>query len=344
MGIVVLAVAVLPLLGVSGNKLLNAEAPGPSVDKLTPRIAGTAKILWAVYTGMTLLLVLLLKTGGMSLFDSLTHSFGTLATGGFSTKNASIAHFNSVYIDAVITVFMILAGINFSIHYKLLTLKLRDVLHNSELRLYLGLIAGTGILIAFNLYSHRVYNILHSVRHAFFQTASIMTTTGFVSADFETWPAFSKSLIFLMMCIGGCAGSTGGGIKVLRILILIRLAGTQFKYLLHPRGVFKTKIESTDQYNKVVYACTGFVFLYFCIVLSVALVTASAGYDLVTSISTALATTGNIGPGFGVVGPVENYSSFPDYVKWTLSFAMLAGRLEVYTVLVIFTPSFWRSY
>jgi len=343
MGIVVLTVAILPLLGIGGLQLIKAEAPGPSVDKITPRIGETAKILWFIYLGLTLLETVLLLLGGMNLFDALTHTFGTLATGGFSPKNTSAGYFNSAYIDAVITVFMILAGVNFTLHFRALTGKFRDVIKDTELKAYFFIFAAATIFITINLYGSYYNTLGESLQYASFQVASILTTTGFATADYEKWPFFAQAVLFLLMFIGGSSGSTGGGIKVIRIITLLKQGFNEMKYLIHPRGVFSMKISGHVVKKDIVYAISGFLFLYVLMLLLTTMVISTGGFDILTSFTTALATVGNIGPGFGKVGPAENYAMFPAYIKWFLSFAMLVGRLELYTVLILFTPSFWKQ-
>jgi len=343
MGIVVLTVAILPALGIGGLQLINAEAPGPTVDKLTPRISETAKILWFIYLGLTVIQTFLLLLGGMNLFDSLTHSFGTVATGGYSTKNTSVMYYNSAYIDAVITVFMVLAGINFSLHFWLITGRFKTLLKDSELKGYLLIFFLSTILITINTSGQTYNSIWESLRYASFQVATIMTTTGFASADYEKWPFFSQAILFILMFVGGCSGSTGGGIKVLRIITLLKQGLNEMKYLIHPRGVFTLRINRRPVKKDIVYGISGFFFLYILMLLLTALVAASSGVDVETSFTSALATLGNIGPGFGKVGPTENFGFFPAYVKWWFSFAMLAGRLELYTVLILFNVSFWKK-
>ncbi len=342
MGIVVLTVAILPILGIGGLQLLRAEAPGPSVDRLTPRITETAKILWYIYLGFTVLETVLLMAGGMNLFDALTHTFGTLATGGFSTKNSSIGSYNSAYIDAVITFFMVMAGINFSLHYRLLTGRCRALLKDTELKSYIAIFLGATLVMTFVLYREVYATIGDSLRYASFQAATILTTTGYATADFEQWPALCQVVLFFLMFIGGSSGSTGGGIKVIRIVTLLKQGLNEMRYLLHPRGIFTLKISGTPIKKDIVYSISGFFFLYIFMLLAVSIVVGSSGQDLVTCFSTALATVGNIGPGFGRIGPTENYAFYPAYVKWFLSFAMLVGRLELYSVLVIFTRQFWK--
>ncbi|PLX70836.1 MAG: potassium transporter [Denitrovibrio sp.] len=343
MGIVVLAVAILPLLGIGGMQLIKAEAPGPSVDKITPRITETAKYLWYIYVLFTVLQTALLMLGGMNLFDALTHTFGTVATGGFSTKNTSVAHFDSAYIDCVVTIFMVLAGVNFVLHFKLLTGRLKSIVINSELKAYLAIIFLATLFVAYTLHGNVYTNAADSFRYAAFQVASFTTTTGYATADYEQWPYFAQIILFMLMFVGGCAGSTGGGIKVIRIVTLLKQGINEMKYLVHPRGIFVIKLSGHTVKKDIVYAVSGFFFLYIFLVLTVTMIVATSGSDISTSFTTALATVGNIGPGFGMVGPTENYAFFPAYVKWVLSAAMIIGRLEIYTILVLFTPMFWKK-
>jgi trk system potassium uptake protein TrkH len=343
MGIVVLTVAVFPLLGIGGLQLIKAEAPGPTVDKLTPKIAGTAKILWIIYISLTVIETILLMFGGMDLFDALTHTFGTLATGGFSPKNTSVGFYNSAYIDWVITIFMVMAGINFALYFKLITGRLSSISKNTEFRSYLAIFAVATIIIAFNLYGDTFKTIADSFRYAAFQVASILTTTGYATDDFEKWPMLAQTVLFIVMFIGGCSGSTGGGIKVIRIVTLFKQGINEMKIFMRPRGIFSIRLDGKVVRKKLVYAVSGFVLLYFFMLLFTTFVVSSGGYDILTSLTTSLATVGNIGPGFGMIGPSENYSNFQDYIKWFLCVAMLAGRLEIYTVLVLFLPVFWKK-
>jgi len=342
MGIVVLTVAILPLLGIGGLQLIKAEAPGPTVDRLTPRITGTAKILWGIYIGMTILQTILLLAGGMSLFDAVTHTFGTLATGGFSTKNSSVAYFHSAYIDYVITIFMVLSGMNFTMHYRFLTGKMKSILTDGELIGYLVIFFGATLIVTIDLFIKGGSSPSDSVRLASFQCASILTTTGFITADYVKWPAVSQFIIFFLMFIGGCSGSTGGGIKVIRIVTMLKKAINEMKYLIHPRGTFNLKVSGTTIKKDIAYAISGFFFLYIALLFVTTFVVSTADVDVFSAFTTALTTVGNIGPGFGRVGPVENMGFFPPYVKWFLSFAMMTGRLEIYTVLVLATPVFWK--
>ncbi|MFW6213303.1 MAG: TrkH family potassium uptake protein [Spirochaetota bacterium] len=343
MGIIVLTVAILPLLGVGGYQLMKAEAPGPSVDKLTPKITETAKILWLLYVGLTVLETVLLVAGGMSLYDALAHTFGTLATGGFSPKAASVGAYSSPFVHIVITVFMLAAGVNFILYYRLLVGQARVLRQNTELKAYLIIFAVATIIIAVVLTGRSYETFGESLRYAGFQAASILTTTGYATADFALWPELARVVLFVLMFIGGSAGSTGGGIKVARIVTVIKQGFNEMRYLLHPRGVFSIRLNGQTIRKNVVYSITGFTFLYIFLLLITTLVVATGGHDIVTSLTTGLATLGNIGPGFGRVGPVENYGFYQDYIKWFLSFIMMVGRLEIYTVLVLVTPGFWRT-
>ncbi|MFP4301981.1 MAG: TrkH family potassium uptake protein [Alkalispirochaetaceae bacterium] len=342
MGIIVLTVAIFPLLGIGGLQIIKAEAPGPTVDKITPKITETAKILWFTYLTFTVAQVALLLVGGMDLFDALTHTFGTLATGGFSPKNGSVGHYDSAYIDAVVTLFMVMAGINFSLYYKLITGRFTSIRRDTEVKAYLSFFVLATLVIAVSLYGAAYESVGKSLRYAAFQAASILTTTGYATADFAAWPALAQIVLFALMFIGGSAGSTGGGIKVVRIVTLFKQGLNEMKYLLHPRAVFRIRLNREPVGKHIVYAISGFVFLYSSLLLITTILVAAAGNDILTSLTTALATLGNIGPGFGKVGPTLNYAFFPDALKVYLSIIMMLGRLEVYTVLIIFTPQFWR--
>ena len=343
MGIVVMAVAILPLLGIGGMQLISAEAPGPTVDKITPRITETAKYLWYIYIFFTIAETAMLCFGGMTFFDALNHTFATLATGGFSTKNTSIKYFDSAYIDYVIAFFMIMAGINFSLHFKLMTGRFKSVFIDTELKFYLSFIAIATFIIMMSLHGTVYSTYASSFRYAIFQVSSFITCTGFATDDYEKWPYLAQTVLFLLMFIGACSGSTGGGIKVIRIATLLKQGLNEMKYLVHPRGIFVLRINGQPVKKNIVYAISGFFFLYITMVLVVTLIVTSSGADIVTALSSALTTAGGIGPGFGMIGPTENFAFFPDYVKLTLCASMLLGRLEIYTALVIFTPIFWRK-
>jgi len=343
MGIVVLTVAIFPLLGFGGHRLMEAEAPGPSVDKITPKISGTAKIFWLIYLGLTAIMTILLMIGGMTWFDAIAHTFATLATGGFGIKNLSVGYYHSAYIDVVITIFMLLAGVNFTLIYRLLRNQGRLVAKDPELRTYLAIFAIATVIITIDLRMHGMFgNFFNALRFAGFQSSSILTTTGFSTDDFAKWPAASQAVLFFLMFIGGCAGSTAGGVKVIRIVTLFKMAFTEMRYLMNPKGVYAIFVNGKSLRKNVVYDTAALVFLYIFIMIISFVLIGIAGYDITTSVTATLANLGNIGPGLGLVGPAANYSFFPWWIKVWLSFIMLVGRLEIYTVLVLFTKPFWR--
>ena len=343
MGIVVLAVAVLPLLGVGGLQLLKAEAPGPTVDKLSPRISETAKTLWGIYVGLTVVEAMLLNLAGMSYFDAFNHAFATIATGGFSPKNASVGAYNSAFIEWIVIVFMILAGMNFTVHYKIITGRTKRIFKNTELKVYFAVILIGTIIVSHSLLYHKLYSVHGSIRQAMFQVVSILTTTGFATADYKQWPPFAQYIIFLLMFAGACSGSTSGGVKLIRIVTLMKLAINELKYLVHPKAIMTIFIDGNVVKKDMIYSISAFVFLYAVCVLTTACLCAASGVSVLTSFTAALSTVGNIGPGFGRIGPVENYHFFKDWVKWFLSAAMIIGRLEIFTVMVIFTRAFWKK-
>jgi trk system potassium uptake protein TrkH len=346
MGIVVLTVALLPLLGagafqMNAAQLFQAESTGPESDKITPRITGTAKMLWLCYMILTILQTLLLAAGGMGWFDATIHAFSTMATGGFSSRNASIAAYNSPWIDWVCTVFMILAGLNFTLFFQLLRGKYRNILANSEARAYGGIILVSVIIITGAILPQSP-SPGTAIRQAFFQTASILTTTGLVSADYRLWPPLAQGVLFFLMFIGGCSGSTAGGIKVIRFVALVKQTGNEMKKIIYPKGVFNIQLNGRSGKKEVIYGVAGFVFLYFVCLFAAALLVSTAGMDIFSSLNTALICLGNIGLGLGTVGPFSSLSTFPAYVKWGLAFTMILGRLELWTAVVFFTRDYWR--
>ncbi|MBO5137800.1 MAG: TrkH family potassium uptake protein [Spirochaetaceae bacterium] len=342
MGIVVLTVALLPILGVGGFQLIKAETTGPEKGKVTPKIATTAKILWFMYFAFTVIQTVLLHFAGMDWFESLAHTFSTLGTGGFSTRNTSIAAFNSPAIEWICTVFMFLAGINFSLFFFLVTKKFDELRYNSELKAYLGIIAFSILFITLFLLEP-VKSLGNSLREAAFQVAAIISTTGFSSVDFNLWPSTAKFFLFVLMFIGGCSGSTGGGVKVIRWVILSKQTTNEIRRMLHPHGVFTVQLNNRAGRKDVVFSVAAFMFLYFLLVAITTFIASLSGIDLFSSYTAALSMVGNIGPGFGAVGPVENFSFFADGIKLWFCFVMLAGRLELYTMLIFFTPSFWKK-
>jgi len=342
MGIIVLSLAILPFLGVGRMQLFKAEVPGPVADKLTPRIAETAKILWGVYLLLTMAEALLLMLGGMSLFDALCHSFATVATGGYSTRNASIGGYNSAYIDYVITLFMVLAGANFSLHYRFLRGDWGVYWRDKEFRFYMLIIVVAALIVGIDVWVNVYDSVAQSLRYALFQTVSIQSTTGFATADYEKWPSASQVVLLILMFIGGCAGSTSGGMKVMRLYLLAKFALSEFTRLLHPSAVVPVRINRVAVPREVVLNILGFFVLYiFLTALGVFAMTV-CGLDLATAFGATITTLGNVGPGIGTVGPSENFAHLPATAKWILSLLMLLGRLEIFTVLVFLSPAYWR--
>ncbi len=343
MGIIVLTLAILPLLGIGGMQLFQAEVPGPTKDRLAPRIQDTARILWTVYLLMTLLETGLLMAGGVDFFNALTHSFATLATGGFSNHNASLGQYQSTYIQSVVILFMFLAGANFSLHFMALRGDLKAYWKNEEFRLYgaIVLLAVLLILVA-NQVSGTYHDLGRNLRDVFFQVVSIMTTTGFGTADFDSWPPFCRVLLVALMFVGGCAGSTGGGIKVVRILLFFKHARLQLHRLVHPRQVETIKLGRTKVPQDVMIAILSFFAIYLAVFLIASLIVTALGVDIITGPTAVIATLNNIGPGLALVGPTQNFGHLPDLAKLVLIFCMLAGRLELYTIAILLTPGFWK--
>jgi trk system potassium uptake protein TrkH len=334
MGIIVLGIAVLPKLAIGGMQLLGAEAPGPVTEKLTPRIAQTAKALWGIYALLTAVLFGVLTSLGMRPLDAVNHALTTMATGGFSTRNASVGEYSNA-IEIVITVFMVLAGVNFALHFNLLRGRPLKMLKDPELRLYVGLIAVAALLLAANLLFHgEQTDFLAALRLGAFQSATIVTTTGFATADFDAWPEFSRALLFLLMFVGGCAGSTGGSVKVVRILILFKKFGVEFKRFIQPHGVFPVRVGQRAIPDDVVGQITTFFLLFMALFAGGALLLGMTGLDPVSAFAASATCLGNIGPGFADVGPTHTMSQLPTVAKLILGALMIIGRLELYTVLV----------
>lgn len=343
MGIIVLSLAVLPFLKVGGMHLYKAEVPGPMPEKITPRVHQTALLLWGVYLLLSLLQTSALLLGGMSLFESLTHTFGTMATGGFSPLNRSIGQYGNAYFEWVIILFMFLAGTNFVLHFLLLRGDLGAWWRNEEFRFYVKLLAVAVLLAAAFLFLSGTYEKLSdSIRYGAFQVVSIVTTTGFVTADFGLWPNFLQYLLLLLMFVGGCAGSTGGGIKSMRIMVLVKHVKAELQRLLHPRAIFTVRIGGKVLEREVISSVTAFFVMYIGLFALAAMAMAALGLDVLTAIASAATAIGNIGPALGSVGPSSNYAHVPAAGKWILSFCMLLGRLEIYTVMMLFLPGTWR--
>ncbi len=343
MGIIVLSVAILPFLGVGGMQLYKAEVPSPVPDKLKPRVRDTSMLLWKVYAIISLAQVILLKLGGMDLFDSLCHTFTTMPTGGFSPKNASVAYYDSTYIDMVVSFFMLVAGMNFALHYRFFKGESLAFWRDAECRFYLILVAGLIAVVSFNIWGSVYRTIGQALRYGIFQVVSIITTTGYATADYEKWPAFSQLILLLCMIIGASAGSTGGGMKILRVMLYLKYCYRELFALIHPHAVTQIKIAGKPVPGDVVRSVLGFMGLYIGIFAVSSVLLSGLGVDLVTSIAAVAATLGNIGPGLGLVGPTDNFAQIPYLGKWLLIWCMLLGRLEIYTVIILLVPEFWRK-
>ncbi len=343
MGIVVLALAILPLLGVGGMQLFRAEVPGPVAERLTPRISQTAKLLWGVYVLLTGLETIALTIAGMSFFEAICHAMATLATGGFSTRDASVGAFASPAIDWIIIVFMFLAGTNFTLHYLALTGKVRAYWGDDEFRFYVTvLLLATAVVVVPLLVVGFFPTLLETVRHGVFQIVAIMTTTGFGTSDYLLWPPVAHALLLVLMAVGGCAGSTGGGIKVMRLLMLTKAAKLELQKLVHPRAVATLWYNGRAVPTNLIHNILGFMLLFVLVYIGGVLVLTLGGRDLLTAVGATAATLGNIGPGLGEVGPTCNYAHLLSWEKWVLVFLMITGRLEIYTVLVLLLPEAWR--
>lgn len=356
MGIIVLAIAILPLLGIGGMQLFTAESPGPSADKIKPRIRDTATWLWLIYVVYTLSETILLWIAGMSFFDAINHSFSTLSTGGFSTKNASMAHWNdNPIIQYIVIVFMFLAGSNFVLSYFAFKGKISRMFRDEEFRWYFWFIASFTLIAALVIYFQAdisASTIGHPMvwgrgesafRHSLFQVLTVITTTGFVSADYTMWTSFLTIFFFGMFFLGGSAGSTAGGVKVMRHLIMIKSGITEFKKALHPNAILPVRFNRKSVRKEIVFNILGFFILYMLAFIIGSVGLAALGLDFETAIGGAASSLGNIGPAFGALSPVDNFSALPAFGKWWCSFLMLIGRLELFTVLILLTPFFWRS-
>ncbi len=341
MGILVFTIALLPALGIGGFQIFKAESPGPTADKIVPRIKDTAKILYITYFSMTILQIILLRLGGMDFFASTLHTFGSVGTGGFSIKNNSIAFYKSTYIHLVIGVFMVLSGVNFSLYYSLFKGRWKDVLKNEELRLYLAIIFLAVTAISINLFMTSYASIFRAIRDSFFQVSSIITTTGYSSVNFDAWPTFSKAILFTLMFIGGTAGSTAGGMKVIRILILTKLIKRDVVKLLHPSAFVSIKNSGKTVTNETIVSINSFFTLYIMIFVISTIIISLEGIDLLSAASSVAATLGNIGPGFALVGPTKNFGGFSSASKILFSFLMLLGRLEIFTIIALILPKNW---
>lgn len=342
MGILVFVLAIVPLGDERSMHLMRAEAPGPVVSKLVPKIKSTAKILYGIYIALTILEGILLFAGGMPLFDSINHALSTAGTGGFSIKNSSIAAYDSAYFEYVITIFMLLFSINFNLFYLLLIRDFKSVLKNEELRYYLVIVGLSTLIITINIL--QLYPTAESAfRHAFFQVATITSTTGFITADYEQWPELSKTILVVLTMLGACGGSTGGGIKVSRFIILLKLTLREIRHIVHPRSVNIIRLEGQRISEETIQGTTGYFITYVLLLFGSLILVSFDNYDFTTSITAVITTLGNVGPGLSLVGPVENFGLFSGFAKLVLSMDMLFGRLEIFPMIMLFSPSIWKK-
>ncbi len=345
MGVLVLTIALLPKLGVSGQNVARAETPGPIFSKVTARMSQTARTLYLMYGVFTILETLLLRLGGMTWFEALCHTFGSVGTGGFGVYNDSIAHFNSLYIEVVLMVFMLLCGASFGLYYLVIINNPLDLLRDEEFRLYVGIFSSATALITITLYaSGQASSLGAALRTAAFQVSSILTTTGFATTDYTTWPTFAMMVLLLLFFVGGCSSSTGGGIKVVRILVLFKALRSYIAAKLHPSAYMPIKVNDKRLTTELSSSITTFVFLYVSVIFLVGGVLTFSGVDIITSMTAAAACVGNVGPGFNLVGPSCNFAFFCAPCKLVLAVAMIAGRLELYTMLVLFSKHFWNPH
>ena len=342
MGILVFMLAVMPLSDDRTMHLMKAEAPGPLVSKLVPRVKSTAKLLYIIYVILTVLEIILLYAGGMSFFDSVIHGISTAGTGGFSNKNASIAAYNSRYFEYIITIFMLLFSVNFNLYYLMVMRDFKNVWRNEELRTFLFIVVIATAMITFNIYDY--YPTLEAAfRHAIFQVAAIMSTTGFVTANFDLWPEFSKTILFCLLFLGACAGSTAGGIKISRFIILIKMVVREIRHIVHPRSVNLIKLDGYKIDSEVTRSVASFIILYIFILLGSFIVISLNGFDFATNMTAVTTCLSNVGPGLNMAGPTENMAFFSPFSKLVLCLDMLLGRLEVFPILMLFTPSIWKK-
>ncbi len=343
MGIILLVIAVFPTLGVGGMQLFKSEVPGPEHDKLKPRIKETAKLLYIVYIIISTLQVACLYFAGMSLYDAITHMFGTMATGGFSPKNLSVGHYNNATYDIIITFFMLVAGTNFTLLYKVLHGDIKSLFKDREFQFYIAVILLSTVIITTQLHIYIYQSILTAIRYASFQVVSVITTTGFITSDFDKWPVLSKSVLIILMFIGGCAGSTGGAIKNIRVLILLKKIGREFQRILHPHAITPIYIGGKKVTDEMLSHVTSFFLLYILIFVLCSLAMTALGLDMLSAMSSVVTTLGNVGPGLNMVGPTQNFAFVPTLGKVILCFCMLLGRLEIFTVLTLLVPEFWKK-
>ena len=342
MGIVALTVALMPLLGVGGFQLIKAETTGPEKGKVTPKITNTAKILWLIYFILTVAQTVALLASGLNFIDAMSIAFSTLGTGGFALKNASIGAYNSASVDWICTIFMVLAGINFSLYYYAVTGKFQEIKENTELKVYLAIVVLFSFGIAFFILP-RFGSFLTALRYAAFQVGAIITTTGFATDDYIQWAQPAQFLLFVLFFTGACSGSTGGGVKIIRWVILSKQGSNEIRRMLHPHGIFSVQLNGKVGRKDVVFSVASFCYFYMLLLFITTFIGTFANLDLFTSFTGALSALGNVGPAFGALGPTCNYSFLPGFLKWWYGFVMLAGRLELYTMMIYFTGAFWKK-
>ena len=342
LGIIMFTIAVLPIFGVSGLQVFAAEASGPTHDKVHPRIGITAKWIWSIYTGITTLLVCLLMLGGMDWFDSICHAFATTGTGGFSTKQASVAYYNSPYIEYVISIFMFISGINFTLVLLFVNRKFKKFISNAELKFYFSSVVFFTVVIAIALYYTSPMGMEESFRKSLFQVISLQTSTGFATDDYMQWTPVLWGLLTIIMLMGACAGSTTGGLKCIRMVILTKVSRNEFKHILHPNAILPVRINKQVISSSIVSTVLAFCFIYITIIVISTLLMMTMGVGAEESIGCVISSIGNMGPGLGETGPAYSWNALPDAAKWLLSLLMLLGRLELFTVLLLFTPDFWK--
>lgn len=344
MGILVFAIALMPSLGISGQNIAVSEAPGPTFDKTNAQMSSTAKSLYIIYIVFTVMETLLLLIGGMNLYDALLHTFGTVGTGGLSSYNDSIAHFDSTYIRIVISVFMVMCGVNFNLYYDSLKHGIKNLISDTEFKIYIFIVLGTSSFIAVSLMVSGCYDSLKdAVLDSTFQVSSIITTTGYITADYEQWPVVCQFILLILMIIGGCSASTSGGLKVIRAIVILKLIKRGISQRLHPNVVETIKLNGRTIPSDTITAIANHTFLYILAIFFGAILIAFENADLMTCFSSVITCLGNVGPGFGLVGPTENFGVLSDFSTFVLSVYMLAGRLELYTLFVLFTPRFWNQ-
>ncbi len=343
MGVLILTMAILPSAGTGAVQIMKAESPGPSPGKLVPKVRETAKILYGIYILITIIEIILLNFAGMPLFDTFIHTFGTVGTGGFSNMNLSVGSYNNVYIEIIITFFMFLCGANFALYYQALKGNFKGFFKDGEFKLYSFIVITSIILISFNIYGTMYKGAFQSIRYSAFQVVSVITTTGFATTDFNLWPVFSKTILVFLMFIGGCAGSTAGGITNIRVLILFKAAKRDLMKIIHPRAVYSVRIGGKTINEHTLSEVLGFFFMYIIIFCGAILIVSIEGKDLVTTFTSVATTIGNVGPGLGLVGPRGNFSGFTDLSKLVFSFCMIVGRLEIYPILLLAFPAFWKK-